>query len=429
MLRFTITDRRLNPTGKSLPNRQRFMERVKHAVREAANRQIKGRNIEDQSDTEVSISRDGIDEPNFEYDIKKGIWDYVLPGNKDYTVGDTIERPPEGGGRGSGGSPDGEGEDDFRFYISYEEFVNAILEDLSLPDMIKETQKQSISYTLRRAGYTTVGPASNLALERTMIHSLGRRISLKKPKLERILELEAQLVEETDEKIRIQIEDDITTLRAQADAINFMEKADLRYNNYIRHPNPMTKAVVFMLMDVSGSMGEREKTIAKKFFVLLYLFLQRKYKYTDVVFIRHHHTAEECDQETFFHKQETGGTVVSTAYDVMRTVIRDRYNVNEWNIYLAQASDGDNTDSDGNWCELKLGTMLPWIQYAAYVEIGREITSDYYHAAESSLWKTWGNLQAKFQNMARRKITKENQVVDVFRSLFKKQGTGTAEAA
>ena len=426
MLRYTVTDRRLNPSGKSLPNRQRFMERVKHAVREAANRQIKGRNIEDQSDTEVSISRDGIDEPNFEYDIKKGIWDYVLPGNKDYSVGDTIEKPPEGGGgRGSSGSPDGEGEDDFRFFISYEEFVDAILEDLSLPDMIKETQKHTISYTMRRAGYTTVGPASNLALERTMIHSLGRRISLKKPKLVRIHELEAQLVEETDETVRTRIEDEITTLRAQADAINFMEKADLRYNNYIRHPNPMTQAVVFALMDVSGSMTEREKTIAKKFFILLYLFLSRKYKHTDIVFIRHHHTAEECDQETFFHKQETGGTVVSTAYDVMRNVIRDRYDVSEWNIYMAQASDGDNTDSDGGWCELKLGTMLPWMQYAAYVEIGREVSAGY-NPADSSLWKTWGNLQAKFQNMARRKITNENQVVDTFRSLFK---PGTAEAA
>lgn len=425
MLRFTITDRRLNPNGKSLPNRQRFLERVKHSVREAANRQIKGRNIQDQSDAEVSISRDGIDEPQFEYDMKKGVWDHVLPGNKDYTVGDTIERPPPGAGGGSKGSPDGEGEDDFRFYISYEEFVDAILEDLSLPDMVKESQKHSITFTMRRAGYTTVGAASNLALERTMIQSLGRRISLKKPKLVRIEELEAQLVDETDEDIREQIEDEITTLKARAAAINFMEKADLRYNNYVRQPNPMTKAVAFLVMDVSGSMTEREKTVAKKFFVLLYLFLQRKYKTIDVVFIRHHHVAEECDQETFFHKAETGGTVVSTAYDVMRDVIKQRYDVNEWNIYLAQASDGDNTDADVKWCELKLGAMLPWLQYAAYVEIGRE-PSDYYNPGDTSLWKSWGTLQVKFQNMARRRLHSEKQVVEVFRSLFKQDAAKTA---
>jgi uncharacterized sporulation protein YeaH/YhbH (DUF444 family) len=427
MLRFTITDRRLNPNGKSLPNRQRFMERVKQSVREAANRSIKGRDINDQSDAEVSISRDGIDEPQFEYDAKKGIWDYILPGNKEYSVGDTIDKPPEGGGRGSQGSPDGDGEDDFRFYISYDEFVDAILEDLSLPDMIKETQKQTVSFTMRRAGYTTVGAASNLALERTMIHSLGRRISLKKPKLVRIEQLEEQLAEEDDEEVRARIEDEITTLKVRANAINFMEKADLRYNNFVKQPNPMTKAVVFMCMDVSGSMTEREKTIAKKFFVLLYLFLQRKYKYTDVVFIRHHHTAEECDQETFFHKPETGGTVVSTAYDVMREVIRDRYDVNEWNIYLAQASDGDNTDSDGHWCQMKLGAMLPWLQYAAYIEIGKP-PSDYFNASETSLWKTFGFLQAKFQNVVRRKLTDEKQVVEVFRSLFK-QDAGKVKTA
>ena len=430
MLRFTVTDRRLNPNGKSLPNRQRFLERVKHSVREAANRQIKGRNIDDQSNAEVSISTDGIDEPQFVYDLKKGVWDAVLPGNKEYNVGDKIEKPPAGGGgRGTQGAPDGDGQDDFRFYISYDEFVDAILEDLSLPDMIKESQKQTIMYTMRRAGYTTVGAASNLALERTMIQSLGRRISLKTPKLNRIHELEARMDDESDEDERRQLEEEIASLTKRANAINFLEKTDLRYNNFVRQPNPMTKAVMFLLMDVSGSMGEREKTIAKKFFVLLYLFLRRKYKDIDVVFIRHHHTAEECDQETFFHKPETGGTVVSTAYDVMREVIRDRYDVNEWNIYLAQASDGDNTDSDSDWCNLKLGAMLPWLQYAAYIEIGRETTGEYISSGTSVLWRTMERLQSKFKNLATRKITNESQVVEVFRSLFKQKVSETAKVA
>ena len=428
MLRFTVTDRRLNPNGKSLPNRQRFLERVKHSVREAANRQIKGRKIDDQSDAEVSISNDGIDEPQFVYDFKKGVWDAVLPGNKEYNVGDKIDKPPGGGGRGTQGAPDGGGEDDFRFYISYDEFVDAILEDLSLPDMIKESQKQTILFTMRRAGYTTVGAASNLALERTMIQSLGRRISLKAPKLNRIRELEEQLGDETDEDARLQLEEEIAGLTKRADAINFLEKTDLRYNNFVRQPNPMTKAVVFLAMDVSGSMGEREKTIAKKFFVLLYLFLRRKYKDIDVVFIRHHHTAEECDQETFFNKPETGGTIVSTAYDVMRSVIRDRYDVNEWNIYLAQASDGDNTDSDSEWCNLKLGAMLPWLQYAAYIEIGRDTSgSEYFNGTLSVLWRTMERLQSKFKNLTSRRITNEAQVVEVFRSLFQQKAPQNAK--
>ena len=269
MFKFSITDRRLNPGGKNLTNRQRFLERVKHSVRDAANKQIKGRNIQDQSDAEVSISRDGIDEPQFHYDSKKGVWDVVLPGNREYIVGDTIAKPPPGGGGGgTEGSPDGDGEDNFRFYISYEEFVNAILEDLSLPDMVKASEKQTISFSMRRAGYTTVGATCNLALERTMIQGIARRISLKTPKLIHIGMLETELADEEDEERRQAIEEEIDSLRRRAEAISFLEKADLRYNNFIKQPNPMTKAVCFLVMDVSGSMGEREKTIAKKFFVL-----------------------------------------------------------------------------------------------------------------------------------------------------------------
>lgn len=419
MFKFSITDRRLNPSGKSLSNRQRFLERVKHSVRDAANRQIKGRKIEDSSETEVSISRDGIEEPNFVYDRKQGIWDVVLPGNREYIVGDTIPKPPSSGsGGGTQGSPDGDGEDDFRFYISYEEFVNAILEDLSLPDMVKASEKETISFSLRRAGYTTVGAASNLALERTMIQGIARRISLKTPKLARIHELELLLDDEEDEDRREEILDEISSLERRANAISFLEKADLRYNNFVKQPNPMTKAVVFFVMDVSGSMSEREKTIAKKYFILLYLFLRRKYKDIDVVFIRHHHTAEETDQETFFTKPETGGTIVSTAYDEMERIIRDRYKISEWNIYLAQASDGDNSESDNILCTAKLGAMLPWMQYATYIEIGRNHTSDYYAARETTLWTMMAGLQNDFSNLALRRITDEDQVIETFRSLF-----------
>jgi uncharacterized sporulation protein YeaH/YhbH (DUF444 family) len=425
MFKFSITDRRLNPGGKNLTNRQRFLERVKHSVREAANRQIKGRNIQDQSDAEVSISRDGIEEPTFSYDGKKGIWDVVLPGNRDFVVGDTIPRPPPSGGGGSQGAPDGDGEDDFRFYISYDEFVNAILEDLSLPDMVKASEKQTISFSMRRAGYTTVGATCNLALERTMIQGIARRISLKTPKMIQIGALEDEL-EEADETRRLSIEDEIESLRRRAAAISFLEKADLRYNNFIKQPNPMTKAVVFFVMDVSGSMGEREKTIAKKYFVLLYLFLRRKYKDIDVVFIRHHHTAEECDQETFFTKPETGGTIVSTAYDEMIRVIRDRYAINEWNIYLAQASDGDNTESDNLMCSTKLGMMLPWMQYATYIEIGRDHSGDYYQPKSSALWKMMEGLQSDFGNLAMRHLTDEKQVIETFRSLFQHKAKATA---
>jgi uncharacterized sporulation protein YeaH/YhbH (DUF444 family) len=416
MFKFSITDRRLNPGGKNLTNRHRFLDRVKQSVRDAANRNIKSRNIQDQSDSEVTISRDGIDEPQFHYDPKQGVWDIVLPGNRDYIEGDTIPKPSGGGGGGRHGSPDGEGEDDFRFYISYEEFVNAILEDLSLPDMVKASEKQIVSFSMRRAGYTTVGAASNLALEKTMIQGIARRISLKTPKLVQIQALQDELLLTEDEYDQAAIEEEITVLQRRAKAINFLEKSDLRYNNFAKQYNPKTQAVMFLCMDVSGSMGEREKTIAKKYFILLYLFLHRKYKDIDVVFIRHHHQAEECDQETFFTKPETGGTVVSTAYDEMLRVIRERYDIAAWNIYLAQASDGDNTESDKEFCTTKLGGMLPWLQYATYIEIGNNRSNAM--TLDSSMWRMIEQLKTNFDNLASRRINDEAEVIDIFRSLF-----------
>ncbi len=107
---------------------------------------------------------------------------------------------------------------------------------------------------------------------------------------------------------------------------------------------------MFCLMDVSGSMDEEKKNIAKRFFTLLYLFLTRTYEHIDVVFIRHHTVAEEVDEENFFHSRETGGTVVSSALKLMRKVIEQRYANGLWNIYGAQASDGDNWLEDSVLC-------------------------------------------------------------------------------
>lgn len=422
MSRFHVTDRRLNPHGKSLNNRQRFVERVKEAVKSAANKQIKNRDLQDKSDTEVSVSKDGIHEPQFTYSTEKGGWDHVLPGNQEYSVGDLIARPPGGGGgSGSEGAVDGDGEDDFRFYITYEEYINAILGDLCLPDMIKESKKDTVSYSMRRAGYTTVGATTNLALERTMIQGIGRRIALKTPKLNLIAELTAEMEATNDPDRIIELEEQISELRRQANAINFLERSDLRYVNFTKQAHPISKAVMFAVMDVSGSMTEHMKDLAKRFYLLLYVFLTRQYKNVDIVFIRHTHVASEVDQETFFNSPETGGTVVSTAYEVMRDVIRDRYDVAEWNIYLAQASDGDNSGSDTATAATMLADLLPCIQYATYVEVG--VDTSVFTQRESEVWKMYAALEMMFPQIAARKLTTQGQVIEVFRSLFKVKAT------
>ncbi len=424
MFRFSITDRRLNPTGKSLSNRQRFVERVKAAVKTAANKHVKKRSLEDKSDAEIEVNRDSIDEPQFRYSSRSGNWDHVLPGNHDYNVGDTIPRPSGGAGSGSGGSTSGEGQDEFRFYITYEEYINAILGDLSLPDMIKASKRDTMSYALKRAGYTRVGAANNLALEKTMIQGIGRRIALKNPKLYQIEALLQDLEQEKDDDARLLIEAEISELRRQADAICFLEKADLRYNNFAKQQKPISQAVMFAAMDVSGSMTEHMKDLAKRFYLLLYVFLTRQYKHVDIVFIRHTHTADEVDQDTFFNSPESGGTIVSTAYEEIKKIIHDRYSVADWNIYLAQASDGDNTSSDSAKSRGLLVEMLPWMQYVTYVQVGADTTM--FSTRESDLWTMFDELQSVYPQVASRKLVRQDDVVEVFRSLFK---TKTVKAA
>ena len=128
---------------------------------------------------------------------------------------------------------------------------------------------------------------------------------------------------------------------------------------------------MFCLMDVSGSMTEHMKDLAKRFYMLLYIFLTRRYKHVEIVFIRHTHEAKEVDEETFFHSPETGGTVVSTALDEMRGSSTERYPPADWNIYAAQASDGDNAPNDSEQTRRAAERDdLPACQYFAYLEVG-----------------------------------------------------------
>lgn len=423
MLAFNVTDRRLN-SGKNLNNRQRFLERVKKKIENSVTKGLGKRGIEDQSEAEVSISTDGIDEPQFHYDRKKGVWDHMLPGNKDYNVGDAIPRPREGGsGGGSEGSSDGDGEDDFRFYVSYDEYINAMFGDLSLPDMVKESEKHTIQVKFTRAGYTTVGAASNLALERTMIQGIARRLALKAPKLLLVQEL-AEELDEANEERRLEITEESEELFRRANAIPFLDKSDLRYHNTIKISQPISRAVMFCAMDVSGSMTEHMKDLAKRFYILLYIFLKRQYKDVDVVFIRHTHEAMEVDEDAFFHSPDTGGTVISTAYDEIRKIIVARYPIAEWNIYLAQASDGDNTWSDNDVARNKLIAMLPWFQYFTYVEVGRD-EQHYPPGFNHGVTAVWSMMEEMLKTyghkMAIRRIGNKNEIVEVFRSLFKKR--------
>ncbi|WP_181700504.1 YeaH/YhbH family protein [Chthonobacter albigriseus] len=429
-----IIDRRLNPGGKSFANRQRFLRRAKDLVQRAVRESAKDRGVEDiEQSGEVSIPVDGIREPSFRR-AAGGKRDLVLPGNKDYVEGDLIERSPGGKGRGGGsgaGSGDG-GEDQFRFVLTREEFLNIFLDDLELPDLAKQRMAEVETHGLRRAGYTTTGSPANLALQRTLQISLARRIALGRPKSAEVEALQRAIAEASVEAegeepgVRAALSLELETLERRRARIPYIDPLDLRYRRYEPYPKPVVQAVMFCLMDVSGSMTEGMKDIAKRFFMLLHVFLTRRYKHVDVVFIRHTDRAEEVDEDTFFHSTETGGTLVSSALAEMKRVVAERYDPSAWNIYAAQASDGDNSASDSDRTgQLLSREILPLCQYFAYLEVGDPMGHPLgfmQHSRETSLWHTYAALAAAGAKFEMRRVSRREDIYPVFRQLFQKRG-------
>ncbi len=325
-----IIDRRLNPKEKSLGNRQRFLRRAKEDIRNAVNESLRRRKISEiESGEKIRIRSKSLHEPSFHLG-KDGSRDFVLPGNKEYVVGDTIPKPPEGGGGGgSQGSPDGHGEDDFVFTLSKEEFLDLFFEDLKLPNLVKTKLKDVRSPTPVRAGYTVDGPPAKLNRVRTMRNSLARRIALRRPSLDEIRKAEEDLEEAEartpdDERRLVLLRERVARLKHLRKIVAFIDPLDLKYNRFERLPKPITQAVMFCLMDTSASMTQSLKDLAKRFFMLLHIFLSRHYRDVQVVFIRHTSVASEVDEETFFRSTETGGTVISSAFEEMRRVVSER---------------------------------------------------------------------------------------------------------
>jgi hypothetical protein len=432
-----IVDRRLNPGGKSFANRQRFLRRAKDMVEKAVREASKDRAIGDlESPGEISIPSEGTREPTFRHTqgVKR---DLVLPGNKEYVEGDLIERPRgDGEGEGGGGQV-GRGdsqEDAFRFILTRDEFLSIFLDDLELPDLAKRRVAHTEKEGLRRAGFTTTGNPANLALHRTLQTSLSRRLALKRPKQEEIEALERQLeeAERLDAASAERLREELKALRLKRARISYLDPIDLRYRRFERFPKPVTQAVMFCLMDVSGSMTEHMKDLAKRFFMLLHVFLTRRYKRVEIVFIRHTDKAGEVDEETFFRSAETGGTMVSSALNEMARIIRERYDPGVWNIYAAQASDGDNLSSDNAQTrELLQNQILPLCQYFAYVEVsGPNIETHGYvpHHGQSSLWITYAALQKESEKFQMRRVSRREHIYSVFRQLFQRRVAKSAEA-
>lgn len=408
-----IIDRRLDGKDKSAENRRRFIARYKNQIKKAVSEAISGRSIKEiEASGDISIPTKDITEPSFRFG-KGGNWTLVLPGNKEFSKGDKIQRPEaQAGQKGSQASQDGESKEDFVFQISKDEFIELFFEDLQLPNLTKRKLSIGLPGTrTARAGYTIDGTPTNINIIRSLRTAMGRRIALAMPYKR---QLEAALSKFKNSPYDLELEKEIARLKHKIQTVPFIDPIDLRYNYRVKRPEPNAKAVMFCLMDVSGSMDQSRKDIAKRFFILLYLFLKRHYKETQLVFIRHHTSAKEVNEEEFFYSQETGGTVVSSALKLTQQVIKERFSPNEWNIYIAQASDGDNWGNDSPICrQVLVEQLMPLAQYYAYVEI----TSSFHQ----SLWREYLLVKEECEHFAMQHIERVTDIYPVFRQLFKKQ--------
>ncbi|MDX1318735.1 MAG: YeaH/YhbH family protein [Oceanospirillum sp.] len=421
-----IIDRRLNGKNKSAVNRQRFLRRYRNHIKKAVTDAVNRRSITDLEHGEkINIPTKDINEPVFQQG-KGGHREIVSPGNKEFQQGDRFSRPEGGGGGGGSGegkaSNKGEGEDEFSFSITKDEFLEFMFDGLELPNLVRKEFKDMESVKQVRAGIVKDGTPSNMNIVRSMRNAQARRRAMTSKSRRKLRELKAALEEELgkDELLRnpVRIEEleaSIAQLKQKIERVPFLDTYDLRYNHFRQEPQPSNQAVMFCLMDVSGSMTQSHKDMAKRFFILLYLFLERNYQKIEVVFIRHHTSATEVDEETFFYSRETGGTIVSSAIRLTQEVIAKRYSPSEWNIYVAQASDGDNWDDDSTNCSnILTQELMPLLQYFAYVEITPH--------AHQSLWEEYEGVREKFPDrFAMEQIVSEADIYPVFRELFRRK--------
>lgn len=431
---YTIIDRTLNGKRTS-GSRRKFVRRVRTQIRDQVKKHITQGSVDDlvtNRGRKINVPKKDLKQPTFQHG-KGGRTQQIFTGNKKYVQGDRIDRPKKGEGQGGKkGSKDGEGQDSFTFTLSQEEFLDIFFEDCELPNLKETVIAQTDAYETRRSGFTTEGSTAQLNIPRTMRQSKGRRIGLlRKAKKNKLKELEeqarllieriAQLDADEDEALTLKselekLQEQILIYQRKLRAIPFVDDTDLRYNKWDIVPIPTYQAVMINIMDVSASMGEWEKEMAKRFFMMMYLFLDQNHERVDVVWIRHHTIAREVDEEEFFKSRETGGTRVSTSYDLAWKIIQERYPLTQWNVYGCQATDGDNWSDDTPVAiDVLTKSLLPSMRYFAYIETVKE------ESYESDLWPKLEGITKQWSNFQMKHVRDAADIYPVFHELFKKR--------
>lgn len=416
-----IVDRRLNSSGQSTSNRKRLFDRARASVKRSITKQIGSKKVTSEDGERVLIPEDDIQEPVFGRSLIGGNRTYILPGNKEFVVGDTLPKPEGGGGGGGGAGSNAGGEEEYELALSEEEVDDVFFEFFELPNLTKVHQGNTEEFEHRRAGFQKHGPSARLDSLETMRKSIERRVRLARPKQEDIdaLEQEISLLDawlDTESKVAIGLSEmraHLEKLKQKRKTIPFIDPDhDLKFRRVEMVPKPITQAVMFCPADMSGSITDEQVQIMWVFYRILYKFLKRSYRTVDIVWIRHTHVAEEVDEETFFTSRTSGGTVVSTALELSLRIMEERYSA-DWNIYVAQVSDGENSTDDMARVYECMQNILPRVQYYAYIELSER--------GNSELWKVYAKLPHSV--LTQQYVSGMNDVPKVFHRLFGKKET------
>jgi len=277
----------------------------------------------------VKIPIRSLDLPHFRYDFGRN--KHIGQGEGDSQAGDKVGQAGPGQGKQAGNVP---GLDYYEADITIDEIAALIFEDLGLPNLQQKQSESIEAETFKFNEIARKGLMSNLDKRRTIMENLRRNARHGHPQF--------------------------------AD----VNEDDLRFKIWVPDVRRETNAVVIAMRDVSGSMGEFEKYISRSFYFWMVKFLRTKYNNVRIVFITHHTEAKEVDEETFFKLGESGGTKVSSAYQLALDIIKERFNPDAWNIYPFHFSDGDNWgDVDNRRCVDLVNRLLDASNVFGYGEI------------------------------------------------------------
>jgi uncharacterized sporulation protein YeaH/YhbH (DUF444 family) len=384
-----IVDRRSGGTSSSVQgSKQKYKQRIKQQLQDAVNRAVNKRKVGqvDKKGVRVNGRTDAVSEPTIVHD-PSAEQEHVVVGNDRFKTGDSDIEHYQGGGMGNGaGNGDDVVDDEFIYQLNKDELRQILFEGLSLPNFVRKVSNNSKIKELKRAGFTRTGNPATLNVMRSYKQSLCRRIAIRSSidkKIKKLIEISTDVESPDYTGAHDWIDDEIYDLEKKRKKVPLFEEIDLRYVHKELVNKPVTKAVMYCLMDVSGSMDEERKALGKWFFVLLNLFLTQCYDHVEIIFVRHHTEAEIVDEETFFYKRESGGTIVSKGLQLILDDINKNHDPAKENIYVAQVSDGENWNSDNMDCiQLIKNQLLEKLQYMCYLEVKGSTAnylSQYYH--------------------------------------------------